>query len=67
MIADSWDERGDEQEQAQRGGDHCGFEAGASGSNGTRCGAGVRRIEAHDLGVERQVRRHGCREAYQDT
>ena len=48
-------------EPAQRGGDHCGAEAGRRRAQGGGCGAGSGHVHAHDLRVEGEVRRDGCK------
>lgn len=45
--------------QTYGGADDSCAEAGGSGAQGGRCSAGVWRLEAHDVCVEGEVRRHG--------
>src|SRR5580700_816476 len=47
------------QKAAHRGRDPCGAQAGGGGAQGGRCGAGGGRVQAHDLGLESEVRWDG--------
>jgi RHS repeat-associated protein len=47
-------------EQAYRSPDHRGIEANRGGAQSGRRGTGSRRVEAHDLCVEGEVRWDGC-------
>src|SRR6202166_4821607 len=59
-ILDERKGKQDGQGQAQRGADHRRAETGGGGAEGRGCGSGMRCIQAHDLRLEVEVRRHGC-------
>src|SRR5581483_9441472 len=58
-ISDERKGKADEQEQAQRGADHRGAEAGGGGASGRGSRSRVRCVQAHHLRLEVEVWRHG--------
>src|SRR5271163_4896218 len=68
MISDEGKGKGYVEEQAHGSGDDWsaettggGAESGGCGAGSGGCGAGSGSIEAHDLCLEGEVRRHGCK------
>src|SRR5260370_27172049 len=60
MISDEGKGNEDVEEQAYGSGDDRGAETDRGRAQSRRCGARSRSIEAHDLCLEGEVRRHGC-------
>src|SRR5277367_6416715 len=61
MISDEGKGKGYVEEQAHGSGDDWSAETTGGGAESGGCGAGSGSIEAHDLCLEGEVRRHGCK------